>query len=266
MLDFNHIRKCLASSLGETLWPTRCIGCDEPGTLLCPKCAAQLPYIDLRASCPRCGAPYGKINCTECADFSSISGSGTHAARFPFVHARAACTYEGVAKDLILAYKDGDEVRLDALVAELVAGAISGVVHPSPGVDGTRFAHECPSDLRCWADALVAIPTSAAARRRRGYDHMERVAQHCARFTGLPLLHALRHARTVADQRALGAEERMLNRQGSFELAKDVGQLPSHIVLVDDVFTTGATASAAAAALVAGGAREVVVTVAARVW
>lgn len=266
MLDFNHIRKCLASSLGETLWPTRCIGCDEPGTLLCPKCAAQLPYIDLRASCPRCGAPYGKINCTECADFSSISDSGTHATRFPFVHARAACTYEGVAKDLILAYKDGDEVRLDALVAELVAGAIAGAVHPSPGVDGTRFAHERPNDLRCWADALVAIPTSAAARRRRGYDHMERVAQHCARFTGLPLLHALRHARTVADQRALGAEERMLNRQGSFELAEDVGRLPPHIVLVDDVFTTGATASAAAAALVAGGAREVVVTVAARVW
>lgn len=266
MLDFNHIRECLASSLGETLWPTRCIGCDEPGTLLCPKCAAQLPYIDLRASCPRCGAPYGKINCTECADFSSVSGDGAPAARFPFVHARAACTYEGVAKELILDYKDGNEVRLDALVAELISGAISGMVHPSPGVDDTRFAHDRPFDLRCWADALVAIPTSAAARRRRGYDHMERVARHCARSTGLPLLPVLRHARTVADQRTLGARERKLNRQGSFELAEDVGQLPPHIVLVDDVFTTGATTSAAAAALVAGGAREVVVTVAARVW
>lgn len=266
MLDFNHIRKGLASSLGETLWPTRCVGCDEPGTLLCPKCAAQLPYIDLRVSCPRCGAPYGKINCTECADFRSPSGNGADAARFPFSHARAACTYEGVAKELILAYKDGDEVRLDALVAELISGAIAGAVHPSPGVDDTRFARELPSDLRRWADALVAVPTSAAARRRRGYDHMERVARQCARYTGLPLLPALRHARTVSDQRALGADERRLNRQGSFALVEDAGQLPPHIVLVDDVLTTGATTSAAAAALAAGGARKVVVTVAARVW
>ena len=50
----------------ETLWPTRCVGCGRPETLLCDECRLSLPWISQRDACPVCGAPYGATLCTEC--------------------------------------------------------------------------------------------------------------------------------------------------------------------------------------------------------
>ncbi|MEG0324645.1 MAG: double zinc ribbon domain-containing protein, partial [Raoultibacter sp.] len=58
--------KLLVESLEETLWPTRCAVCDTLGTVLCDRCRQRLPYIDYWRSCPRCGAPFGFTQCTEC--------------------------------------------------------------------------------------------------------------------------------------------------------------------------------------------------------
>lgn len=53
----------------ETLWPTRCVLCDIPGTLLCHSCRVNLSYLDQLKACPRCGAAYGIHCCTECNHF-----------------------------------------------------------------------------------------------------------------------------------------------------------------------------------------------------
>lgn len=288
MHDCNRILGRVASAFAETLWPTRCVGCELPGTLLCARCRAELPYIDARAACPACGAPYGMTDCTECGnnlqgDAGDVEGAmGAQGAgrdarpaasaalaasgEFPFAGVRAALSYEGVAKRLISAYKDKDELRLDSPIATLICQAMRGTVRgdaPLPcGQENARVA-----DWTRWADALVAVPASVQAVRRRGFDHMARVGELCAEQVGLPLVPALRQARRVADQRGLGSGERSRNRAGSFELAPDAPRpLPGRIVLIDDVLTTGATAAAATEALFDGGARKVVVAVCARVW
>ena len=48
----------------ELLYPTRCVGCEMPGELLCDECRADLPWIEQRRACPVCGAAFGDVTCT----------------------------------------------------------------------------------------------------------------------------------------------------------------------------------------------------------
>lgn len=265
MLDFKHIYNVLATSILETFAPTRCVGCDFPGELLCANCASELPFIDLTHACPRCGAPYGRRLCTECPNPGSDDEkalleqraawgmcSNAHAGIFPFSEARCALSFEGVAKSLIRIYKDGDELRLEDTIASLMCQTMRG--------------GEVLPDWTCWADLLVYVPASSDALRRRGFDHMERIACACSEQTGLAVSHAFENLKGVHDQRELGRTQRMLNRLGSFAATFDSEEPPAHVILVDDVFTTGATLSAATHALLDAGAREVRVVTLARVW
>lgn len=61
-----HIAK---EGIEELLWPTRCVLCDVPGTLLCGECRLELPYIDPLDACPQCGHPHGKLACVNCNSF-----------------------------------------------------------------------------------------------------------------------------------------------------------------------------------------------------
>ena len=296
--DFNHIYKVLATSILETISPTRCVVCDMPGSVLCEGCASSLPFIDLTLACPRCGAPFGRTLCTECPIPGSESALLHPEEAFPFTQARAALSFEDGARRIIGTYKDGDELRLDAVIASLLCAAIRGRTmgqmdrsfvplstgastfwdkwtgHWSQKPTETKRSREIspPSlqDWTQWADALVYVPASPEALLRRGFDHMERVAGIVARRTGMPLVHALVSCKGARDQRELGRGERLANRNGSFSLAADAvpeaGALPQRIVLLDDVFTTGATLSAAAHVLLDGGAHEVRAVTCCRVW
>ncbi|MEH3088096.1 MAG: phosphoribosyltransferase family protein [Microbacterium arborescens] len=98
--------------------------------------------------------------------------------------------------------------------------------------------------------ALVPVPTSRAALRRRGYAVPELVARH----TGHRVERALRVAAVpAADQRLLRRDERARNVAGAFAASRRVEGHP--VVVVDDVVTTGATLREAARALEACGAR-----------
>ena len=228
---------------------------------------------------------------------------------FPFTQARAALSFEDGARRIISTYKDGDELRLDAVIASLLCAAIRGRTmgqmdrsfvplstgastfwdkwtgHLSQKPTETKRSREISSppslqDWTQWADALVYVPASPEALLRRGFDHMERVAEIVARRTGMALVHALVSCKGARDQRELGRGERLANRSGSFSLMadamtdagiaagtmSDTGKLPRRIVLIDDVFTTGATLSAAAHVLLDGGAHEIRTVTCCRVW
>lgn len=280
--DFNHIYKVLATSILETISPTRCVVCDMPGSVLCEGCASSLPFIDLALACPRCGAPFGRTLCTECPMPGSESALLHPEEAFPFTQARAALSFEDGARKIISTYKDGDELRLDAVIASLLCAAIRGrtmgaeIPRPSAAIssEAERSREISPSlplqDWTQWADALVCVPASPEALLRRGFDHMERVAGIVARRTGMALVHALASCKGACDQRELGRRERLANRSGSFSLAADAvpeaDALPRRIVLIDDVFTTGATLSAAAHVLLDGGAHEIRTVTCCRVW
>lgn len=230
-----------ADVLLETLSPTRCIGCERPGTLLCPDCAARLVRIDPETACPRCGAPFGRLVCTECHDASDLDWCV------------AATVYAPPAPAIVRGYKDAGERRLAGLIAGYMAGAFRDAVPYAP--DGLLDA---PSSA-----ALAFVPATRAAYRRRGFDHMEEVARLLAPQLGLPLLDVLAK-RGSADQRRLGRVARAERSRGVYEVVAPVAGMD--VVLADDVSTTGATLAAAAQALRDAGARRVVGLVFARVW
>ncbi|MEI3376983.1 MAG: phosphoribosyltransferase family protein [Coriobacteriales bacterium] len=189
---------------------------------------------------------------------------------FPFAQARAALSFEGGAKKIIRTYKDGDELRLDAVIASLLCAAIRG--RDETKTRRTNFClipqvSEALGDWSQWADGLTFVPASPEALRRRDFDHMERVAAICARRLGLPLARLLTSGKGALDQRELGRGERRANRSGSFALAADAGDgPPARLLLIDDVFTTGATLAAATQALLDGGVKEVRAVACCRVW
>ena len=261
--DCNHILRRLANSFAETLWPTRCVGCDDPGTLLCAACDAGLDRIDQRIACPRCGAPWGRVICTQCpAPGATDRDERPLPAPFPFAAARAAASFSGAARELVLAYKDGGERRLDEILAREICRAVRGSWRIRLPDDVEAHLDPAP-DWTSGLDAVVGVPATPEALRRRGFDHVGCIVGLVAADLDLPDVAALSSGKS-ADQRVLSAEARRENRAGVFTLREDVAG--ARVLLLDDVMTTGATASAASELLLDGGAESVHVAVFARVW
>lgn len=221
----------LLAGVLELAAPTRCAGCDRPGSLLCERCAGALVRIDLADACPRCGAPDGRARCEEC---------GRH--EFAFPQARCAGVFTHPLARMVVLFKDGGERRLGRVLGALVA--------------------EVAADWAGWADAVAPVPASHAAVLRRGFDHGALLAGAIAAELELPAARLLGVA-SRSDQRRLGRQERAANaRHGVSVLPR--AEVPRRVLLVDDVFTTGATLDAASRVLLAAGVQEVRVAAVAR--
>jgi ComF family protein len=180
--------------------------------------------------CARCGAPtdWPVQRCREC--------SGR---RLAFDSARAAVRYVGPAQPFVRAWKERGLRHLTSLAAELV------VVHV-----------ERPA-----ADVITHIPPDAARQLARGRHPAERLARELATRWQLETAPLLARTRSRGRQVGLTLLERRANARNAFAAT---GSSPGHVVLVDDVYTTGATANAAASALRRAGARRVDVVAFAR--
>jgi predicted amidophosphoribosyltransferase len=149
------------------------------------------------------------------------------------VRAVAACEYEGVARSLVLELKLGARRGAAAPLVEAMCRAARGA-----GVVGS---------LVTW------VPGRRSEVRLRGYDHARLLAEGVAAALGLPAERLLDRVRPVEDQSTLGAVDRRRNLRGAFEARRSLAP----VVLVDDLVTTGATATACARALGRAGAPTV---------
>jgi ComF family protein len=111
------------------------------------------------------------------------------------------------------------------------------------------------------AACVTPVPADPDRRLKRGHHAAERLARVLGEAWGLPVEPLLRRTRTSRRQRGLSRRDRRRNVAGAFSLA---AQVPGGVALIDDVYTTGATASAAASMLRKGGARRIVVVTFAR--
>ena len=113
-------------------------------------------------------------------------------------------------------------------------------------------------------DAVVPVPLHWRRRLARGYNQAERIARPLAKSLALSCLPALSRHRATPPQSLLGREERLSNLRKAFQVPHPERVRGLHLLLVDDVATTGATLNAASAALKSAGAATVVALVAAR--
>ena len=113
-----------------------------------------------------------------------------------------------------------------------------------------------------WADAVTWIPGTPQALSRRGFDHARALALPVAAGLDLPAA-CLLTRRRARDQRSLGRLARAANAAETFSAAQVTH---AHVLVVDDVLTTGATLDAASAVLLEAGAESVRVAVVARAW
>ena len=204
------------------LLPQRCAVCARPGAALCSGCDAALVRL-APPLCERCGAPgaWPVRRCAECAG-----------RRLAFRRARAAILYDDRARTLVVTWKERGRRDLAAAAAGIVAEALA-----------------CPE-----ADALAAVPTDPERGLKRGHAPAAGLARELARRWRLPLVPLLERSRPAPRQRGLSLPERRRNVSGAF-LA--TGRAPPRVCLVDDVYTTGATANACAAALRRAGSLQV---------
>lgn len=222
-----------AEALAETLWPTRCAVCDAPGAVLCTRCERDLPYINQLTACPRCGAPWGRLQCTEC---NPVSLAHLERASLPFAACVSAALFESATGRVVRTCKDAGEQRLAGYMARIMARCVP----PAWEVDEVAY-----------------IPASQEALARRGFDHGFELARACAARLELPCTHALARPR-ARDQRGLTRAKRIANVRNRFAANPDITPIAGkRLLLVDDVYTTGATLCDASDALLAAGAREV---------
>jgi predicted amidophosphoribosyltransferase len=209
--------------------PRRCGVCGAVGDSVCQVCLARL----VRCSppwCERCGAPgpWPVRRCVEC--------SGR---RLAFASARAALVYEDRARSFITSWKERGRRDLADVAVGLVVAALE----------------------RPCVDLVTFVPGDRDRGLARGHAPAAELARGLAEAWALPARGLLRRRPGVARQRDLPRKERRANVARAFTARADAR---GRVCLVDDIYTTGATAAACSTALRRAGAQRVEVVCLAR--
>lgn len=227
-LEMSTRVKFIVDSALRRALPGRCAFCLAPALddrPWCRDCFETLPW-NLPA-CPVCAEPQpGASQGRRC---------GTCLRRAPaFVRARVPLRYSEEVAWLVRRFKFRASPRAGMVLLALLEASLT-------------------EEARAWPQALVPVPLHASRARGRGFDQAEWLAKRLASRLRVPLRHGTR-LRDTPSQRGLDRQQRRSNLRRGFRV---VGPLPSRVVLLDDVMTTGATLEALALACLAAGAEEV---------
>ncbi len=227
----------MLKALLDLLYPPACLACAKvlpgPGAFFCEPCDTALERVP-----PAC--------CRTCAEPGAFPGGTCPRCRAsppPFTRAWAPFAHEGPVARAIHRFKYEDHPELAGPLAELLAGEARGFLSRAP-------------------TCVVALPLHTHRYHARKYDQAQLLAGALARHTGREApVGLLTRTRDTQRQVGLSEVERAHNVAEAFTASAEVRG--RELLLLDDVFTTGATARAAATALrEAGAARVEMLTVA----
>lgn len=237
--------KCWLDAFLGFLYPEACQYCgNERATVtdgyIGTQCQTNVTFIE-PPYCQRCGLPFpGAITAPfECANCREME--------LHFSQARSAVVAKGMALELIHRYKYHRALWLEPCLAQWLITASQPHLHPEH-----------------W-DMIVPVPLHSLKEREREFNQAERLARRLGLATNLPVhSRLLRRSQPTRTQTRLSRSERADNVRRAFTLAQPECARDQRIVLLDDVLTTGATASACARLLRQAGARNVCVWTLAR--
>lgn len=229
----------------RAVYPPRCLACGQrvgATAGLCPGCWRETPFVRGLA-CDGCGAPLpgrdeGRAeHCDDCLRLAR-----------PWSRGRAALVYTGAARRMVLALKHGDRHDLVPPMASWMASAAAPILVPGMLLAPVPLHRWRYFRRRCNQAALLGQAVAAQARLGWCPDLLQRT-------------------RRTASQEGRDRDARFANVQGAIRVHPGRKGLLAgrHVLLVDDVMTSGATLAACAEACRAGGAHDVRVLVLARV-
>ncbi|MBI5305608.1 MAG: ComF family protein [Chloroflexi bacterium] len=212
-------------ALVDLLFPPRCVACQQPGDWFCAACRATIEWIPAPV-CNLCGRPLTKPRCTFCLQ---------HPPQMDGI--RAVAFFEHHLREAIHAFKYAQRTELAPTFGALLSARLASLA---------------------WrADALIGVPLHPAREQERGYNQAHLLAVALGAHRRIPVWRdALQRVRATQPQvEQTNAAERRANVQDAFlAQARVTG---AHIVLIDDVCTTGATMEACSVALKQRGAQKV---------
>jgi ComF family protein len=226
---FIRLRQLFSAGL-DLLFPSVCIGCGRVGELFCASCSQKVEATP-QPVCARCGTPQSTptLRCARCARAGDLS----------LLYTRAAALHTSPLREAIHAFKYDKQQELAPLLARYLVAI---------------YAEPPWSELPQPVSAVVPVPLHASRLAERGYNQSELLAAAFCRATDLPLQPAwIMRVRETRQQVGLGPDERKANVDGAFEATKDAAG--HRLLLIDDVYTTGATLQACAVAALAAGAQ-----------
>ena len=226
-----RLHSWLAASL-DLIFPPTCAHCGRAGHLICPTCA-QLAEPAPLAVCRSCGRvqPTAVEQCPQCASLDD----------HPLAQVHAAALHTTPVREFIHLLKYEQRPDLAPALGRYLAAALL-----RPEWDGLRDAF----------DAIVPVPLHADRLAERGYNQAELLARALSRRTRQPLrTDLIRRERHTRSQVGLNAQERADNVEDAFLAAPPCAGMT--LLLIDDVYTTGATLNACATAARSAGAHLV---------
>ncbi|MFY9402480.1 MAG: ComF family protein [Candidatus Omnitrophota bacterium] len=231
----------LLRGLKEILFPKACSSCkkklnESDEELICKECYLGIK-INLPPFCVSCGRHLEKNN------FNKNICPGCAGKRLYFDRAFSACIYEGIATKLIHEFKYRGKESLAKPLSKIMI----------------NFIREYSLPIESF-DFIIPIPLHKIKLREREFNQAEKLSSYIAKeFNKKVSSDILLRRRNTKAQAGLKDKERKLNVAGSFTVAKNSNLKNSNLLLIDDVLTTGATASEAALVLKNAGAQAVFV-------
>lgn len=219
------------------LYPERCPVCLKPvtpkGAVLHLRCKAQVNRIK-EPVCMKCGTPLSSKEEEYCGECSCHSDRGWDLGRSIFL-------YHGALEQALRLVKTEGTKEFVCFFAKQMKESQMDFIR--------RLAPEC----------IVPVPLHPAKRRKRGFNQAELLADALSEETGIPVRLLLVKHKKTKDQKSLKKNERKANVKDAFVVNEDaIGEhMPSSVLLLDDVCTTGSTLTACANTLKAYGVAKV---------
>jgi ComF family protein len=222
----------------DLIFPPRCAICkNKSQKIICEDCLGKAVYLK-PPMCGTCGKPRDKYFtgglCEDCA------GGGV-----PFDMARSVALYDGMLKEAIHKFKFDGRKALSPYLGRFLVSYLQYGDIPVKEIE-----------------LIIPIPLSGQREKQRGYNQSKLLAEEISGHYSIPLDSAsLKKIKDVAPQFDLSRKERLRNVRGAFHSSSLAGK---SVLIIDDIYTTGATAREASSALKAAGAKSVYVLTLAR--